>query len=180
MDCSTPGFPSFTTSQSFLKLMSIESVMSSNHLTLSSPSSAFSFSQHQGFFPNKSALHNSWLKYWSFSFSIGAPNGLIFFGIDWNIQGWFPLGLTGLIALLSKGLSKVFSSTTVWKHQFFRSSVLQILFWGKKSNSEFNWVTSTSDGGERQIWLNSKPSPSCEVRYLDKIVLKSFPVVKIF
>ena len=36
-----------------------------------------------------------------------------------NIQGWFPLGLTGLISLLSKGLSGVFSSTTVQKHQFF-------------------------------------------------------------
>ena len=36
-----------------------------------------------------------------------------------NIQGWFPLGLTGLISLLSKGLSRVFSSTTIWKHQFF-------------------------------------------------------------
>ena len=38
-----------------------------------------------------------------------------------NIQGWFPLGLTGLISLLSKELSRVFSSTTVWKHQFFSS-----------------------------------------------------------
>ena len=36
-----------------------------------------------------------------------------------NIQGWFSLGLTGLISLQFKGLSKVFSSTTVWKHQFF-------------------------------------------------------------
>ena len=36
-----------------------------------------------------------------------------------NIQGWFPLGLTGLISLLSTGLSKAFSSTTVQKHQFF-------------------------------------------------------------
>ena len=36
-----------------------------------------------------------------------------------NIQGWFPLGLTGLISLLSKGLSRVFSNTMVWKHQFF-------------------------------------------------------------
>ena len=35
-----------------------------------------------------------------------------------NIQGWFPLGLTGLISLQSKGLSRVFSSTMVWKHQF--------------------------------------------------------------
>ena len=36
-----------------------------------------------------------------------------------NIQGWFPLGLTSLISLLSKGPSRVFSNTTVWKHQFF-------------------------------------------------------------
>ena len=36
-----------------------------------------------------------------------------------NIQGWFPLGLTGLISLVSKGLSRVFFHTTVWKHQFF-------------------------------------------------------------
>ena len=35
-----------------------------------------------------------------------------------NIQGWFPLGLTGLISLLSKGLLRVFSSTTIWKHKF--------------------------------------------------------------
>ena len=35
-----------------------------------------------------------------------------------NIQGWCPLGLIGLISLLSKGLSRVFSSTTVWKHPF--------------------------------------------------------------
>ena len=37
------------------------------------------------------------------------------------IQGWFPLGLTGLISILPKGLSRVFSSTTVWKHQFFNT-----------------------------------------------------------
>ena len=36
-----------------------------------------------------------------------------------NIQDWFPVGLTGLISLQSKGLSRVFSSTTVWRHQFF-------------------------------------------------------------
>ena len=36
-----------------------------------------------------------------------------------NIQGWFPLGLTGLISLLSKGFSRVYSSSTVWNHQFF-------------------------------------------------------------
>ena len=41
-----------------------------------------------------------------------------------NIQGWFPLGLTGLISLLSKGLSRVLSNTTIWKHQFFGAQPL--------------------------------------------------------
>ena len=58
--------------------------------------------------------------------------------IPMNIQGWFPLGLTGLI-LLSKGLSKVYSSTTVWKHQFFGA---QPSFW---SNSHI------------RTWLQDKP-----------------------
>ena len=49
--------------------------------------------------------------------SIGAPVSASV--IPTNIQGWFPLRLIGLISLLSKGLSGVFSSTTVWKHQFF-------------------------------------------------------------
>ena len=40
-----------------------------------------------------------------------------------NIQGWFPLGLSSLISLLSKGLTRVFSSTTVWKHQVFGASL---------------------------------------------------------
>ena len=45
-----------------------------------------------------------------------------------NIQGWFPSGLTGLISLLPKGLSEVFSNTTIWKHQFFsRFSMVQLM-----------------------------------------------------
>ena len=52
-----------------------------------------------------------------------------------NVQGWYPLGLTVLISLLSKGLSRVFSSTTLWKHQFFDS---QVSFW---SNSHIHtWL----------------------------------------
>ena len=61
-------------------------------------------------FSNELALHIRWPKYWSFSFSISPSN---------NIQDWFPLGLSGLISLQSKGLSGVFSNTTVQKHQFF-------------------------------------------------------------
>ena len=49
-----------------------------------------------------------------------------------NIQGWFPLGLTGLISLLSKGLSRVFSNTTVQKHQYFNT---QLSLW---SNSHIH------------------------------------------
>ena len=51
--------------------------------------------------------------------SIGASASASVFTM--NIQGWFPLGLTSLISLQSKGLSRVFSSPTVWKHQFFRT-----------------------------------------------------------
>ena len=52
-----------------------------------------------------------------------------------SIQGWFPLGLTGLISLLSKGLSRVFSSTTVQKHQFLS---VQLSLW---SNSRIHaWL----------------------------------------
>ena len=54
--------------------------------------------------------------------SIGVSASASFLSV--NIQGWFPLGSTGLISLLSKGLSKVFSSTTVRKHQFFGAQLL--------------------------------------------------------
>ena len=74
-----------TNSQSLLKLMSIESLMPSNHLILSSPSPALHLSQHQGF-SNKSVFHIRWPQYWSFSFNIGTSNehsGLISFRMDW-------------------------------------------------------------------------------------------------
>ena len=54
-----------------------------------------------------------------------------------NIQGWFPLGLTGLISLESKGLSRVFSSTTIWKHQFFST---QSSLWS--SSHIHTWLTT--------------------------------------
>ena len=61
-------------------------------------------------FSSESALCVRWPKYWSFRFSISLFN---------SIEGYFPLGLTCLISLQSKGLLRVFSSTTVQKHQFF-------------------------------------------------------------
>ena len=101
---------SITNSQSLPKLMSIESVMPSNHLILCRPlllpSSIFPSIR---VFSNESALHIRWPKYWSFCFISVLPV---------NIQGWFPLRLTGLISMQSKGLSIVFFSTTLQKHQF--------------------------------------------------------------
>ena len=102
---------SITNSQSLLKLMSIESVMPSNHLILCChlllfPSiftdiRLFPMSQ---FFPSGGQ-------------SIGVPASASI--LPMNIQCWFPLGLTGWISLQSKGHSRVFSNTTVQKHPFF-------------------------------------------------------------
>ena len=86
MDCSMPAFPSITDSWSLLKLMSIESVMPSNHLILSRPLILPSILPSIRVFSNESVLHIRWPKYWSFSFSIGPCNeylGLITFRIDW-------------------------------------------------------------------------------------------------
>ena len=81
----------------------------SSSVVLSSCLQSFSAS---GFFPV------SWL-FTSGGQNIGASVSASASVLPMNIQGWFPLGLTGLISLLSKALSGVFSSTTVQKHQFF-------------------------------------------------------------
>ena len=103
---------SINNSQSLLKPSSIELVMPSNHLTLCRPLHLLpSVFPSIRVFSKESVLCIRWPKCWSFSFSI-SPSGLI-------IQDWFPLRLTDLISLQSKGISKVLSSTTVGKHQFF-------------------------------------------------------------
>ena len=100
----------FSISQSLLKLMSIESVMPSNHFILSPTSLlALSLSQPHDLF--------QWFDSTSDGQRIGASASASVFPM--NIQGSFPLRLTGLISLQSKGLSGVFSSTTIWKHWFF-------------------------------------------------------------
>ena len=94
---------SFTILWSLLKLMSTELMMPSNHL---SPHClpALNFSQHQGLFQ---------------AFALGTQSTRASASVlPMKGQGWFPLVLTGLISLQSKGLS-VFSSTTIQKHQFF-------------------------------------------------------------
>ena len=87
MDCSTPGLPVHHQLQSLLRLMSIESVMPSNHLILCHPLLLLpSIIPSIRVFPNELALHIRWPKYWSFSFSISPSNeysGLISFRMDW-------------------------------------------------------------------------------------------------
>ena len=103
---------SIINTQNLLKLMPIESVMLSDHLILCHPlvlrPSIFPSIR---VFSNESVLCIRWPKYWRFSFSISI--------LPVNFQDRFPLRLTGLISLQSRGLSRVFFSTTVQKHQFF-------------------------------------------------------------
>ena len=120
IDGSPPGSPvpgilqaslSITNSQSLLKLLSIELVIPSNHLILCHPFLLLpSILPSVRTFSNAWALYIKWSEYWSFSFSISPSNEYL---------ELFPLGLTGLISLPSKGHSRVFSNTTVQKHQFF-------------------------------------------------------------
>ena len=104
MDCNTSGFSVLHYLPEFLKFMSIESVMPSNHLILCHPLLFLpSIFPSIRVFSNELALCIRWPKYWSFSFSISPSNeysGLIFFRID-----WFDL-------LPAKGLSRVFSAET--------------------------------------------------------------------
>ena len=102
---------STTNSQSSPKPMSIESVMPSNHLILCHPLLLLpSIFPSIRVFSNESALHIRWP-----NIAVSASTSVL----PMNIQDWCPLGWTGWISLQSKGLSRVFSNTTVQKHQFF-------------------------------------------------------------
>ena len=102
---------SITNSRCLLKLMSIKPVMTSSHLILGRPLLLLPpIPPSIKVFFNESTLCMKWPKYWSFSFSISPSN---------EQQDWSALGWTGWISLQFKGLSRVFSNTTVQKHQFF-------------------------------------------------------------
>ena len=112
---------SFIVSQSSLKLKSIELEMQSNHLILCHPLLFLQSFPASGSFPVSQFFTSG-------GQSIGALASASVLSV--NIQDWFPLGLTGLISLQSKGLWRVFSNTTVQNHQFFSS---QLSLW---SNSQ--------------------------------------------
>ena len=129
---------------------------------------------------SESVICIRWPKDWSF-FSIS---------LSVNSQGWFPLGWTGLISLLFKGLSRAFSSTTVWKHQFFcaqplwsnthirlqypclENSMDQGAWWATVSGvkkswkqlSDFHFLTFVCDYWKNHNWLYG--SLSAKVMFL--------------
>ena len=109
MDCSMPGFPVL---QHLLELAQthvhwVSDVIQPSHPLLSPFPPTFNLSQHQSLFVN---FHIRRSNYWSFSLSVNPSN---------EYSGLNPLGLTGLVSLQSKGLSRVFPNTTVQKQQFF-------------------------------------------------------------
>ena len=124
-NCSTPGLP---VHHQLLELAQthvhqVSDVIQPSH-SLSSPSPpTFNLSQHQGLFQWVSSSHQV-AKVLEFQLQ---PSVL-----PMNIQQWFPLGWTGLISLQSKGLSRVFSNTTIQKHRFFSA---QLSLW---SNSHIH------------------------------------------
>ena len=115
---------SITNFWNLLKLKSIYSVIPSNHLILCRPLLPCLHS----FPPSGSFLISQFFA--SGGQSIGASASASV--LPMNIQDWFPLHMTGLIFLQSKGLSRVFSNTTVQKHQFFGT---QLSLW---SNSRIH------------------------------------------
>ena len=122
---------SFTVSQSLLKLIPTELVMPSNHFILC----------RSLLLLPQSFLASGSLPMSRLFASGGRSTGTLASAsvLPMKIQDWFPWGLTGLIFLQSKGVSRVFSSTTVWKHQFF----------GAQSSLQFNSHIHT--------WLLEKP-----------------------
>ena len=132
MDCSKPGFPVHHHSQSLLKLMTINHLWC--HPTISP--SVVPFSSCLQSFPGSRSFSVSEF-FMSGGQNIGASASALV--LPMNIQDWSPLGWTGWISLQSKGLSRVFSNTTVQKHQFFSA---QLSLW---SNSHIH------------TWLLEKP-----------------------
>ena len=110
MDCSTPGCPALHHLWEFAQTH----VHRVRDPTISS--SVIPFSSRPLSFPVSGSFPISWL-FTSGGRSSKASASVSIIPV--NIPGWFPLGLTGLISLLSKELLRVFSSTTVWRHQFF-------------------------------------------------------------
>ena len=130
VNCSTPGFPVHhqLPDLAHTYVLWVGDAIQLSHLLLSPSPPASHLSQHQSLFQSGGR-------------SIGVSPSAS--ALPMNIQDWFPLGLTGLISLQSNSLSRVFSNTTVQKHQFFS---VQLSLW---SNSHIHtWILEKS-----QLWL---------------------------
>ena len=129
MDCSTPGFP---VHHQLPELAQTHVHQVSDTIQSSHPVILFSCLQS---FPASRSFPIS--HFFTFSASV----------LLMIIQGWFPLGLTGLISLQSKGLSRVFSNTTVQKHQFIKKAFFIVAFqWLSKTKFYYSfpsmsWLT---------------------------------------
>ena len=144
MDCNTPGSPVLHYLLEVVQTQSvtIESMMLVNHLIHCHPLLLLpSIFPSIRVFSSELALCIRWPKYSSASASV----------LPMNIQGWFPLGLIGLISLQSKGLSRVFSNTTVQKHQFFGA---QPSLWSNSQSAHDYWKNHYLHVGE-----NAKRQP---------------------
>ena len=146
---------SIITSWSLLKLMSIKSVMPSNHLILCHPLLLL-----PSIFPSIRVFFND-----PDGQSTGAAASASV--LPMNIQDWFPLGLTGWISLQSKGFSKVFPNTTVQKHQFFGP---QLSLW---PNSHIHTTTEKTITLTR--WTFVGKVMSLHFNMLSRLVITSLP-----
>ena len=107
MDCSMPGFPVYLPELAQTHVHRVGDAIQPSHPLLSPPPTAFNLSQHQGLFKWVSSLHQ--------------VAKLLEFQLQHQSFQW--MFRTGWISLQSKGLSRVFSNTTVQKHQFFGAQV---------------------------------------------------------
>ena len=156
---------SITNSRSLPRLMSIESVMPSNHLTLCRPllSCPQSFPA-SGSFPMSQLFASG-----SQSTGVSASASVL----PMNTQDWSPSGWTGWISLQSKGLSRVFSNTTVQKHQFFGA---QLSLW---SNSHIHtWLTGRAIALTRRTFVDKVMSLLFNM--LSRLVITFLPRSKLF
>ena len=160
MDRSKPGIPVLHYLPEFAQTYVhwVRDAIQPSHPLLST-SSAFNLSQHQGPLQWSSPMSRVFT-------SGGRSNGVSLLAsvLPMNIRGWFPLGLTGLISLQSKGLSRVFSSTTIQKHQFFST---QLCLW---SNFRIHWKNHSFD-----IWTCVSKVVSLLFNMLPRFVIVFLP-----
>ena len=161
MDCSMPGLPVPHYLLEFVQIHVhwIDNAIQPFHLLLPSSPLAFNLSQHQGLFQWVGSFPVSQL-FASGSQSIRASASASV--LPMNIQDWFRLGLTSLIFLLSKRLSRVFSNTTVQKHQFFGA---QLSLW---SNCHIH------------TWLLEKPELWLQPHFVGKVMCLLFNTLSRF